>query len=42
MGEIVKLKNAVAQAKNEVIKIDSECTGLVCQTLTAGIKNFFS
>ena len=41
MEENVKLKNAVFQAKNEVIKTDSECTGLVCQALTTGIKSFF-
>ena len=41
MKENTQLKNAVTQAKNEIIKTDSECTGLVCQALTAGIKSFF-
>ena len=41
MEENQKLKTAVTQAKNEVIKTDSECQGVVCRTLTSGIKNFF-
>ena len=41
MKENTQLKNAVAQTKNALIKEDSECTGLVCQALTTGIKSFF-